>query len=82
MASYMHNSCTIVREPVPVKVGGAETTGWEFTAVKDGKPIPVIVTAIDRKKGLREARKAIDRYVHEATDAARVGDLESLTQPN
>jgi hypothetical protein len=82
MAEYEHHACTIVREPVPVQMEGVETTGWKFTVQKDGYAIPVEVTAIDRKLGLRETRKRIDRYVADAAAVARVGDLQSLTQPN
>lgn len=65
MASYDIHGCDVTREPVPVKhpETGEETTGWEFTVRKDGHPIPVVVTSLDRTKGLNETRKAIRKYV-------------------
>lgn len=78
MAEYEHNGCIINRDPVPVAEGNTETTGWMFTVNQGGNPIPVIVVDKDRHLGLRETRRGINRFVREANDAARIGDL----QPN
>lgn len=81
-STYDHNGYTIKRDPVPLEVEGGETTVWEFTVHKNGDPIPIIVTAFDRKKGLRETRKRVDHFLHVSAEAVRVGDPQLSTQSN
>lgn len=58
--------CEITREPVGIDLPTGETTGWEFTVRRNGYPVPVVVTALDRKLGLNQVRKAIRKYVAES----------------
>jgi hypothetical protein len=78
MAEYEHHGCKIERDPVPIEVGGVETTGWEFVIHKDGVPLPFIVRSVNRKLGLRETRKRIDRFLAESATTVRIGDLQSI----
>lgn len=63
-ASYEHKGYMINRTPVPMMVEEQETTGWEYNVrCPEGNPVPIIVRALDRKKGLRETRNSIERYI-------------------
>jgi hypothetical protein len=61
-----HRGYDIHRSPVPITgTDGKETTGFEFTVTQNGKPIDIIVTATlaERRVGLKEVKKAIDRRI-------------------
>lgn len=76
MAQFEILGCIVNRDPVPVKhpVTKVETTGWEFSArTVEGDPIPGVVIAISRSKGLTKTRKAISKYL--AAQVAVVPDI-------
>lgn len=71
MASYDHQGYTITRTPIAMTVEDRETTGWAFDVrCPQGQLIPIVVEALDRKKGLRETRKEIDRFIASTNVAA------------
>ena len=65
---YEHKGYTITRTPVPLIVDEEERTGWAFDVrCPEGNPVDIVVEALDRSKGLRETRKAIERYIASTT---------------
>lgn len=80
MASYPCSGCVISREPVPVhdQELGREVTGWEFTVATDeGHPVPIVVTATDRNKGLKETKKLVRKYIASAAGAVAPATAQS-----